>query len=123
MKRSRKYKRSRLVARPSRELTKKNKKLTVVTRKQRPIKAIRLLPPVKRAKKIGKIVVTQQIIPRKPRVLRGSLRLELTPSGCRRRKQYKKTMLKSLAAQAAGSGNLQSWRNKRKINTNIVYRC
>lgn len=76
-----------------------------------------------RRRPVSKIIVQQRIIPRKPRVTRGILRLELRSTECKRRKKYKKSMMKKLAAQAGAGGKLSSWRKTLDKTPNISYKC
>lgn len=60
----------------------------------------------------------------KTTVKRGILRSTTTLPECRLRKQYKKRMLKAIAAQVKRSGKgLSAWRRMRRKYTNIIYRC
>ena len=87
---------------------------------------IRYSPIVRTARR--QVVVTQQKQPlrKQPVVSRGTLRLEIPKNICMRRKAYKKSMLKQIAAQvqkSGGKGALTKWRNRRRNATNITYHC
>lgn len=78
-------------------------------------------------RRVRRVQVDQKIVPRRPFVTRrGLLRFELQPSWCRKRKEYKKTMLRKIAAQqkSAGGRALQKWRKvRRNTNPGIYFRC
>lgn len=99
----------------------------LATRRRRPVLALRrqlrdralkrvIPPPLYRVYRVRKQYVRQQIGKRpKPQRFRSVLRLAVHPSDCTRRKDFKKTMMKKLAAQAlraGGLGGVTRWRRR-----------
>lgn len=89
---------------------------------------------VRRAVFSGSRVLVQPTLYRAPAVTRPagtksrtagrSLRLSIHPTGCIRRKNRKKEILRSVAAQAGRSGMLSLWRRRRRRATSqVVFDC
>lgn len=81
----------------------------------------------KRRVRDKKVVITPSTVPRGTSEKRGTLRLTMPRTECIKRKQYKKTMLRKIAAQMyakGGLGKLKKWRYTRsKAQRSVSFKC
>lgn len=123
--RSRTFQRPRTISTPQRVRLSRREDITrsILTRGSRP--PLPTVTAIRFGLRSGRrVTVTQSVFrPNRAKVSKRHLRLAVTPSECTRRKNYKKDMMRKLAAQVHAGGGMKSlrkWRKRRNRQTSNV---